>query len=426
MENRLNKAASKRGNPSSISEKNAKKRRVLDALFNCVSYVFSSFGVCILILIIGFVFSKGSTTLSWDFITSDYNTTTATCSYLDGRDESIVYSNPNLEGIEFSSGWGVGFEDSIDAMNEEVVFVKYADENSPFNNLVDTSTGEAMEDTINLVIDSALLKSAEGDVFVVTGDDGAETMAQQFNRANSIMNLTLKTVGGGTRASLETTLYMIGLTLVFALPLGIGCAIYLHEYSKENAITRMIRSLILATAGVPSIIFGLVGALIFIPFVNTVAGSNGGSIMSGALTLAIMLLPIIVTNTEEAMKTIPSSYKAASLALGASQTQTTFKVILPNAIPGILTGTLLAIGRIIGESAALIYATGASIQDTVLLYGSSTTLSVHIWSLMNGQSPNYQAACAIAIVIIVIDFILNIAVKMIGNRLQNKFKGVKN
>jgi len=170
--------------------------------------------------------------------------------------------------------------------------------------------------------------------------------------------MSLITIGGGCRGSIISTLYMIGLTLLFALPLGIGCAIYLQEYAKENKISRAIKNLIVATSGIPSIIFGLAGAIIFIPIVNSTAGSNGGSIISGALTLSAMLLPVIVSNTEAAIKAMPTTYKPASLALGASQSQTTFKVILPGSLPGILTGTLLSVRRIIGESAALIYASG--------------------------------------------------------------------
>ena len=161
--------------------------------------------------------------------------------------------------------------------------------------------------------------------------------------------------------------------------------------------------------------------MIFIPFFNVVAHSNGGSILSGSLTLAVMLLPIVIKNTEEAINNIPKHYKDASLALGASQTQTTFKIILPNALPGILTATLLAIGRVIGESAALIFAVGTSIQDKITPNGSSTTLAVHIWYLMGGENPNYGTASAIAIVILIIVLVLNILVKLIGKKL-NRFE----
>jgi len=417
-------------NTTLFSSKSAKKlslkhRKIVDGLANIFSYIFSGFGVCILIMIIGFVFSRGSSTLSWQFVSSDYHTDTLTCSYPGTIDDNLLFDDPAIANSFFSKKWGVSFVDSVDINQEDIVLINYVDTNSPLNNIVNSNSGETMDSIYDMSIDSIILNKAEGGVIFASASDGAKMMAQQFDQGNSIVTMSLITIGGGCRGSIISTLYMIGLTLIVALPLGIGCAIYLHEYAKDNKITRMIKNLIVATSGIPSIIFGLAGAIIFIPIVNAAAGSNGGSIISGALTLSAMLLPVIVSNTEEAMKAIPSSYKPASLALGASQAQTTFKVILPSSLSGILTGTLLSIGGIIGESAALIYATGASIQDNILLNGSSTTLAVHNWSLMNGQNPNYSSACAVAIIIIIIDFLINILVKLLGNGLNKKFEGVK-
>lgn len=134
-----------------------------------------------------------------------------------------------------------------------------------------------------------------------------------------------------------------------------------------------------------------------------------------------MLLPTVIRTTEEAINNIPKSYQSASLALGASETQTTFKVILPNALPGILTSILLCIGRIIGESAALIFAIGTAIQDQIDISKGSTTLAVHIWSVMSGENPNYGQACAISLIILMIVLILNILVKLVSKKL-NKFE----
>ena len=177
------------------------------------------------------------------------------------------------------------------------------------------------------------------------------------------------------------------------------------------------------TGGVPSIIFGLVGVIIFIPILNNLIASDGVSLMAGALTLSIMLLPVIIKTTKEAIDVIPQSLSQASLALGASQTQTTFKIILPNAIPGILTSTLLCIGRIIGESAALIFVVESQVQDSVSVNKGATTLATHIWNLLGGENPNYKLACAISIVILTMVLILNIIVKIIGKKL-NKFERV--
>ena len=246
-------------------------------------------------------------------------------------------------------------------------------------------------------------------------------MVKKLEQATIITDMIASTGGGGIRGSLLTTLYLIILTLTLALPTGICAAIYLHEFSLNNRLTRFIRIMIDMTSGIPSIIFGLAGAVIFIPFMNGVINSNGGSIASGALTLTLILLPIIIKTTEEALKVIPVNYRSASLALGASKTQTIFKVVLPNAVSGILTATLLSIGRIIGESAALIYAVGTAIKDNVAINEKSTSLAVHIWSLMSGENPNFALASAIAIIIMIIVFILSISVKLISQRL-NKIK----
>ena len=143
--------------------------------------------------------------------------------------------------------------------------------------------------------------------------------------------------------------------------------------------------------------------------------------MAGSLTLSIMLLPVIIKTTKEAIDVIPRNLTQASLALGASKAQTIFKIILPNALSGILTATLLCVGRIIGESAALIFVIGSQVKDNISINSGATTLATHIWNLLGGENPNYELACAISIVILIIVLILNILVKIIGKKL-NKFE----
>jgi phosphate transport system permease protein len=170
--------------------------------------------------------------------------------------------------------------------------------------------------------------------------------------------------------------------------------------------------------GVPSIIYGMLGAAVFVPLLNTTIQTQGGSVLSGALTLAVILLPTIIKSTEEALKVIPKEIRNGSLALGANQTQTIFKVVLPNATPGILTGVLLGIGRIMGESAALIFAVGATISDRIILTERASTLAVHIWIIMGGDSPNFELAAAISIIILSIVFVMNFAIKVISKQFQ--------
>ena len=197
----------------------------------------------------------------------------------------------------------------------------------------------------------------------------------------------------------------------------VGISLLLREGKKHNYPQDFLFNLCFWT-----IIFGFIGVIIFIPFVNSITGSSGGSILSGAFTLAIMLIPTIVKTTEESILALPKGYMDSSLALGASRTETVFKVILPNAVPGIITSAILSIGRIIGESAALVFAIGASIQDNVSLTNSSTSLAVHIWVLLSHENPNYDAACAISIIILIIVLILSLLTKLISYLHERKLK----
>ena len=281
-----------------------------------------------------------------------------------------------------------------------------------------------LEDYYTFVTDESLeyidkiVVSNENDSYYALSKDGAENMINQLEQGNKIDDMVLKVGGGGIKGSILTTLYLIILTLIIALPLGIGCAIYLNEYASKNKFLTLLHSLIDMLGGIPSIIFGFFGMFIFIPFCDLSFHTNGGSIISGSLTLAVMLLPTIIKNVEESLYVIPNSYRSASLALGASKSQTIFKIILPNSLSGILTATVLSIGRVIGESASLIFALGTAIKDSIKLTGNGTSLAVHIWVLMGGEEPNFDASCAIAIVILIIVLLLNLFVKLIERKLS--------
>ncbi|MGM9971758.1 MAG: phosphate ABC transporter permease PstA [Anaeroplasmataceae bacterium] len=390
-------------------------RKVSDGILNALTYLFSSVGVVILLAIVIFVFSKGFKTLSWDLITSDYYSTT----YVLSSDEvNKTFVKPENASYYFSTVYGIGIVDDKNTLSEPVVKIVYIDNDSPFLNLKNTTDSEVVEVKIGYEISKMIMTSVAGQSVYAFSKDGASNMASLMDGTNKINSMTISYGGGGIRGSLITTIYMIIMTLIIALPLGILAAIYLHEYAPKNKFTNIIRTMIDMISGIPSIIFGLVGAIIFIPFVDTLFKSNGGSILSGAFTLAIILLPTIIKTTEESLIVIPDSYRNASLALGASKTQTIRKVVLPNAIPGILTSVLLSIGRIIGESAALIYAVGTAIKDDISLTGKSSTLAVHIWSLLSGENPNYEVACAISIIILLVVFIMNLLVKLISKKLN--------
>jgi len=394
-----------------------KKRKVKDAIANGFTFVSSTFGFIILGALLIFIFRNGIKLLKPDLIVSDYHAH----NYTVKTDENEVYHlggfvDPQKKDSYFSKNWGISITEKKNREGGIDVVINHIDKHSPVKQLVQAATNEKDLIKVGQAIDSITLMDENGDYILVSSREGAEVIINALDRGVEVLQFQSSVGGGGIRGSLLTTLLLILLTLVIALPIGIISAIYLHEYAPQNKFTDIIRSLIDMTNGIPSIIFGFVGAIVFIPMMNGIIGSQGGSIASGALTLTIILLPTIIKTTEESLKTIPLSYRQASLALGASQTQTVFKVVLPNAIGGLLTATLLSIGRIIGESAALIYAVGTVIKDTVAINERSTSLAVHIWSIMAGENPNFELASSIAILILVVVFILNITVKLISSR----------
>ena len=396
-----------------------KKRMFKDGVLNGLTYLFSSFGVLILVLIFVFIFSNGASSISFDLLKGDYYSESYTLKYLDEHQGNFKYECK--DGESFSKVWGVAFIDAINLEGEDVVAISYVDSDSPLNNMIDVGSNHYVSIKEGQFINKGVLVGENDSLLTIVSKDDSSDVAKKFDKAISITNLSLSTDGGGIRGSLIATFILILITLLISLPIGICAAIYLSVYAKKNKFTDILESMIDMTGGVPSIIFGLVGVIIFIPILNNLIASDGVSLMAGALTLSIMLLPVIIKTTKEAIDVIPKSLSQASLALGASQTQTTFKIILPNAIPGILTSTLLCIGRIIGESAALIFVVGSQVQDNVSVNNGATTLATHIWNLLGGENPNYQLACAISIVILTMVLILNIIVKIIGKKL-NKFE----
>ena len=393
-------------------------RKIKDLFINSLTYLFSGFGVLILILIFIFIFSNGAKNISFDLLKGDYYSQSYTLRY--NQINNQIFEYDAKEDEYFSKKWGVAFKDSKNLEGEEVVIISFVDKDSPLTSMINVSNNQYISVEENQQITKAILVGQNDTVLTVLSKDDASAVAKKFDKAISITNLSLSKDGGGIRGSLVATFTLILLTLVIALPIGICAAIYLSVYAKKNRLTNILESMIDMTGGVPSIIFGLVGVIVFIPTLDSLIDSDGVSLMAGALTLSIMLLPVIIKTTKEAIDVIPKSLSQASLALGASQTQTTFKIILPNAIPGILTSTLLCIGRIIGESAALIFVVGSQVSDSVSVNKGATTLATHIWNLLGGENPNYELACSISIVILTMVLILNVIVKIVGKKL-NKF-----
>lgn len=199
--------------------------------------------------------------------------------------------------------------------------------------------------------------------------------------------------------ALVNTVTMTLLSLVIAAPLGIFSAIYLVEYaSRGNKVVSVVRVTAETLSGIPSIVYGLFGFLLF-----GVTLKWGYSMMGGALTLAIMILPLIMRTTEEALKSVPDSFREGSFGLGAGKLRTVFKIVLPSAVPGILAGVILAVGRIVGETAALMYTAGTVAGIPENLMGSGRTLAVHMYALTNeGLHTNQSYATAVVLLVIVV------------------------
>lgn len=215
--------------------------------------------------------------------------------------------------------------------------------------------------------------------------------------------------------SIVTTIMMTVTALVMAVPLGIGSAVYLGEYAgRGNKAVEVIRITTETLAGIPSIIYGLFGMLFFVTWLGW-----GYSIMAGAATLAIMILPLVMRTTEEALKSVPDTYREASYGLGAGHIRTIFCVVLPAAVPGIMAGIILSIGRIVGETAALIYTAGSVAHMPGDLFDSGRTLAVHMYAL-SSEGFHINEACATAVVLLIVVLLLNIGSARLAALLSKK------
>lgn len=211
------------------------------------------------------------------------------------------------------------------------------------------------------------------------------------------------------------TVTMTLLSLLFAVPIGVCSAIYLVEYAKRgNRLVAVIRVTAETLSGIPSIVYGLFGYLIFV-----IACGFSYSMLSGALTLSIMILPTIMRTTEEALKSVPDSYREGSFGLGAGRLRTVFKIVLPSAMPGILSGVILAIGRIVGETAALIYTSGTVAGIPSSLLASGRTLSVHMYALLS-EGLYTEQAYATAVILLLMVLLINGLSRLVASKLSSK------
>lgn len=211
---------------------------------------------------------------------------------------------------------------------------------------------------------------------------------------------------------LITTLVVIVLTLLVAVPLGVGSAIYINEYAAPGSrVVGLIRTTTESLAGIPSIVFGLFGFLFFVLFLGW-----SWSVMAGVCTLSIMILPTVMRSTEEALRAVPDGYREASFALGAGKLRTIIKVVLPSSISGILTAVILSVGRIVGESAALVLTAGTVVRIPTGLMGSASTLSVFMYTL-TAEGSDFSKAYATAIVLMLMVFCINLLAGRLARKL---------
>ncbi len=225
----------------------------------------------------------------------------------------------------------------------------------------------------------------------------------------------------GILPSVINTLYTVVITLVISTPIGIGSAVYLNEYAKRGRLVAVIEFTIETLAGIPSIIYGLFGAIFFGTFFKL-----GYSIMTGALTLTIMVLPLIIRTTQEALKTVPNSYREGALGMGAGKWHMIRTIILPSSVSGIITAVILSIGRIVGESAALLYTAGSgtNMPTDLLEHPFSTGASMTVQMYLGVSNGLYiEQGFGIALVLMVLVLIINTITKIIGSRSQKRAQG---
>lgn len=387
-------------------------RQMKDNVIKGLIYVSSAFTVLILAVIIGFILIQGIPRIDIDFLTNSYEDKTTYVTVLEITDGAVVIQKNQCSSESLKAVLSVG---------EEGLVIEKIQQDSPLKTGLD-GTG-------------AVYELKKGDIITKFGSCQVERELKKGTSAKEVLDKCVKVMqentgkmkvkvvrkGGGIVPMIVTTMYMIVLSLLIAGPVGILAAIYLNEYAKRGKMLTLIHFAIENLAGIPSIIYGLFGSLVFVQMMKLQY-----SILAGALTVSIILLPTIITTTEETLKTIPKTYRESSLGLGATKLQTITKVVLPNTISGILVAVLLSIGRIVGESAALLLTAGTVAQIPSRLYGNSAsgaTLTIKAYMLMKEEN-DLATACGIGVILLVIVIVINVASKLVTKYFLNQ-KGAK-
>ena len=380
-------------------------RKLKDNLLNGLIWLSAAFSVGILITIVAFIFSNGWSKMSWDFLTNDYESQTQ---YVNVTSHQSYTAPSSLSSDAlFSENLGIAIEP-----NEHGYEVAWIDDQSPVKT-AKNNADEAFPVKVGYQLEQI---NGEGANLKIKADTDADDIINALNASDTLM-IKVVSPGGGIFPMIVSTLMLILVALLFSAPVGILPAIYMVEYAKPGKLVNLIRFATEVLSGIPSVVYGLFGMLIF---ANTL--KLGMSILSGGFTLMILLLPTMMRTTEEALKAVPMSYREASYGLGANKIQTLSKVVLPSAIPGILVGVILSIGRTIGESAALLFTIGTFAKLPVnptsghlSLFETGTSLTVRAYVEVK-ESGNVEMAAAIGIVILVIVFTLNLISRLISKK----------
>lgn len=219
---------------------------------------------------------------------------------------------------------------------------------------------------------------------------------------------------GGISSSIVGTLLVTAVAVIVATPFGIGTAIYLTEYTRESRVTRIIRFSAESLAGIPSIVYGLFGFIFFVIYLKM-----GWSILSGGLTLAIMILPTIIRTSEEAIRTVPQLYREVGFSLGATKWQAITKTVLPSALPGIVNGVILSVGRCVAETAAVMLTAGSTLRMPTSLFSPTRTMAVHFYILAR-EGISMDNAYGTAALLIILILLINVGFNMLVNRFISK------
>lgn len=380
-----------------MNNKNWNNRKMKDGLLRSLIYLATGITISILFIIIGFVLYKGLPGINVNFLTRNW-------------DDKTTFVNVKAD----ASKTGTDAQGYIASLG---ITVKEGEKNLIITKIDKKS---AVHSAVNLKNEAYGLKKE--DIISKIGSDNTADISyadalKLLKESDGTLRLKVVRPGGGIVPMFVSTIYIILLSLAIAGPIGISAAIYLNEYAKPGRILSSIRFAIQNLAGIPSIIYGLFGMLLFVQTFKMQY-----SILAGSLTLSILLLPTIISTTEEALKEIPRSYREGSYGLGATKLQTIAKIILPGALPGILVAVILSIGRIVGESAALIFTAGTIAQIPQGLVGgksSAATLTTKMYWLIK-ETGDLSSASSIAVVLLVLIILLNVASKMITRTFLKK------